>query len=351
MATACFAFTLIGTNVQAEGDFAEKPFTETYDFGSTIEMPSSLQIVSGGNTFTANKSYIRFPDGKLYAGGSYNLNSFGGYEIIYEAEANGKKITATHLFNVKMPIYSTGKGTTYDIATLNDDFNKKEETKGLSVKLGTGETFTYNKTINVYETPELELLWFNVMHFDPIAKELVVTLTDCYDSSRYIEIVYNKPVYGETYIAVGANGKAARGITQHPNVSGDVFYIDGEGYKVNAVGGLVPGNRKWERHISAGLKVDRYNNIRLSVDMKNKARPRVYVKTAPESVINELIAELNNPNIYNYGFDGFTTGEVKLSITAKTLIGAENVELQIASMCGVSGEDLRGGVLTDERGP
>ena len=116
MATACFAFTLIGTNVQAEGDFAEKPFTETYDFGSTIEMPSSLQIVSGGNTFTANKSYIRFPDGKLYAGGSYNLNSFGGYEIIYETEANGKKITATHLFNVKMPIYSTGKGTTYDIA-------------------------------------------------------------------------------------------------------------------------------------------------------------------------------------------------------------------------------------------
>lgn len=351
VATACFAFTAFGANVQAEGNFAEKPFTETYDFGSTIEMPSSLQIVSGGNTFTANKSYIRFPDGKLYAGGSYNLNSFGGYEIIYEAEANGKKITATHLFNVKMPIYSTGKGTTYDIATLNDDFNKKEETKGLSVKLGTGETFTYNKTINVYETPELELLWFNVMHFDPIAKELVVTLTDCYDSSRYIEIVYNKPVYGETYIAVGANGKAARGLTQHPNVSGDVFYIDGEGYKVNAVGGLVPGNRKWERHISAGLKVDRYNNIRLSVDMKNKARPRVYVKTAPESVINELIAELNNPNIYNYGFDGFTTGEVKLSITAKTLIGAENVELQIASMCGVSGEDLRGGVLTDERGP
>ena len=351
MATACFAFTLLGTNVQAEGNFADKPFSETYDYGSTIEMPSSLQIVSGGNTYTADKSYIRFPNGKLYAGGNYSLDSFGGYEIIYEAEANGKKITATHLFDVKMPVYSTGKGTTYDITTLNNDFNSKEATKGLSVKLGAGETFTYNKTLNVYETPEIELLWFNVMHFDPIAKELVVTLTDCYDSSRYIEIVYTKSAYSETYIAVGANGKAARGITQHPRVSGDLFYIDGEGYKLNAVGGLIPSNRKWERHIEAGLKADRYNNIRLSLDMKNKDKPRVYVKTAPESVLNELIAELNNPNIYNYNFNGFTTGEVKLSITAKTLIGEENVELQIASMCGVSGEDLKGGVLTDEEGP
>lgn len=351
VATACFAFTAFRSDVKADGEFADKPFAETYDYGDTIDMPASLGIVSEGKTFTSSRSYIRFPDGKLYAGGSYGLNSFGGYEIIYEAEANGKKVTATHLFNVKMPVYSTGKGTTYDIAVLNDDFNKKEETKGLSVKLGAGETFTYNKTINVYETPEIELLWFNIMHFDPIAKELVVTLTDCYDSSRYIEIVYSKPVYSETYIAVGANGKAARGITQHPNVSGDLFYIDGEGYKLNTAGGLVPSNRKWERHISSGLKVDRYNNIKLSLDMKNKDNPRVYVKTAPESVINELIAELNNPNIYNYKFGGFTTGEVKLSITAKTLIGAENVELQIASLCGVSGEELAGGVLTDEKGP
>ena len=351
MATACFAFTLIGTNVQAEGDFADKPFSETYDYGSMIEMPSSLQIVSGGNTYTADKSYIRFPDGKLYAGGNYGLDNFGGYEIIYEAEANGKKITASHLFEVKMPVYSASKGTTYDIATLNDDFNKNKETKGLSVKLGAGETFTYNKTFNVYETPEIELLWFNVMHFDPIAKELVITLTDCYDSSRYIEIVYTKSAYSETYIAVGANGKAARGITQHSRVSGDLFYIDGEGYKLNAIGGLIPSNRKWERHVAVGLTKDRYNNIKLSLDMKNKDKPRFYVQTAPETVLNELIAELNNPNIYNYDFNGFTTGEVRLSITAKTLIGAENVELQIASMCGASGEDLKGGVLSDKQGP
>ena len=352
-ATVCFAFTVIGTNkVQAQGNFVGEPFGKTYEYGATITMPASLQIVSDGNTFTANKSYIRFPDGNLYKGGNYNLNSFGGYEIVYEAEANGKKITATHLFNVKMPIYSTGKGATYDIATLNDDFNKNKETKGLSVKLGSGETFTYNKTFNVYEMPETELLWFNVMHFDPIAKELVVTLTDCYDSSRFIEIVYRKVAYSETYISVGADRKAVVGITNRPKSSSDkVFYIDGEGYKVNDKGGIIVSNRKWERHVAAGLTKDRYNNMKLSLDMKNKERPRVYVRTAPETGYNDLFAELNNPDIYNYKFDGFTTGEVRLSITAKTLIGADSVELQIASMCGVSGEDLKGGFLVDEKGP
>lgn len=352
-ATTCFIFSALKPDsaTAAAAEFEANPFEEIYEYGDTLEMPTSLKIVSGEKTYTANKRYVRFPDGTIYVGGKYVLDNFGEYSLIYEAEADGKKITATHSFCVKTSTYSAGKSSYYKIATLNADFDKNAEVKGLSLNLAAGETFTYNKPVNVYENATLELIKFNVMHFDPIGKEIVIKLTDCYDPSRYIELVYKKELYNETYMGVGANGKAARGLTQYMNVGGSTIYIDGQGYKVNANGALIPSNRKWERHVDAGLKQDRYNNMTVSLDTTDKDRPRVYVKTAPENIKNELIAELNNSDVYGYSFGGFTTGDVIVSITAKTVIGAETVEVQIASLCGVSGEDLAGGTLVDENGP
>lgn len=344
---ACFAFSAFKPAVAAEAAFEENPFSEVYGYGETLNMPGSLTIVSGGENYTANKSYVRFPSGKVYAGGAIALNEFGEYALIYEAEKDGKKVTATHVFTVKMQVYSTGKNSTYAIQTLNANFGT--DVKGIALNLAAGETFTYNKPVNLYENGVTELLRFNVMHFEPIGKEIVIKLTDCYDESTYIEFAYKKKVYDETYMGVGANGKASRGLTTYMNVSGGTISIDGVTYKINSDGALIPSNRQAGRH--QGLNVDRYNNMTLTLDATNRDRIRAYAKTAPELVKNELIAEFNNPDMYNYTFDGFTTGEVFLSITAKTVSGADSIGLEIASMCGVSGEDLAGGTLADEKGP
>lgn len=346
LAAGCFALTAAKTVVYGEATFAENPFKTVYEYGETLSMPSSLTIVADGNNYTADKGYIRFPDGKTYAGGEITLNAYGEYEVIYEAKSDNKRLTAAHIFGVKKSLYSVDKNSSYELAALNSNFGA--DVKGLSVTLGAGETFTYNKPVNVYDNPSLELLKFNVMHFEPIGKEIVVRLTDCYDPNNYIDLNYLKVAYSETYLGVGANGKASRGLTTHPNVTGQNIYVDGAAYKINTNGGLIPSNRKKENH--AGLTADRYNNMTITLDTANKAKPRVYVQTAPENVLNELIAELNNPDIYNYTFDGFKTGEVYVSITAKTLINETSVKLEIASLCGVSGEALIGD-YADVTGP
>ena len=348
---SCFAFAPYRPAEASGAAFEENPFEEVYEYGETLGMPRSLTIVSGGQTYTADKSYIRFPDGKTYTGGRIELNSYGAYTVIYEATADGKTLTATHSFAVKTPVYSVDKNSTYEIAQINKNFGA--DVKGLSVRLAAGETFTLNKPVNVYETPRFEIMKFNVMHFDPIGQDVAIRLTDCHDPSTYVEFAYKKTAYDETYLGVGANGKSARGLTKYMNVAGEKVYFDGDAYKVNVNGALIPSNRQAGK---SAVPEDRYNNVTLWLDSSDKSKIRVYAQCSPENINYEqipaaLIAEFNNPDMYNYTFDGFTTGEVFVSVTAKTVVNAESVEVQIASLCGVSGEDLAGGTFTDATGP
>lgn len=348
---SCFAFVPYRPAEASGAAFEENPFEEVYEYGETLGMPRSLTIVSGGQTYTADKSYIRFPDGKTYTGGRIELNSYGAYTVIYEATADGKTLTATHSFAVKTPVYSVDKNSTCEIAKINKNFGA--DVKGLSVRLAAGETFTLNKPVNVYETPRFEIMKFNVMHFDPIGQDVAIRLTDCHDPSTYVEFAYKKTAYDETYLGVGANGKSARGLTKYMNVAGEKVYFDGDAYKVNVNGALIPSNRQAGR---SAVPEDRYNNVTLWLDSSDKSKIRAYAQCSPENINYEqipaaLIAEFNNPDMYNYTFDGFTTGEVFVSVTAKTVVNAESVEVQIASLCGVSGEDLAGGTFTDATGP
>lgn len=343
---ACLSFVAIKGATAQEADFAENPFESTYAYGDTLVLPGSLDVVSGEKSYAASNSYLRFPDGTTRKGNSFELTNFGEYTVIYEATDNNVKYTASHTFDVKTATYTTGKESSYTLATLNSNFGN--DVVGLSLDLAAGDTFTYNVPVNIYENPVLDLIRFNVMHFDPVGKEIVIRLTDCYDSSKYIDLTYYKAVYDETYLGVSANGKASRGITKYMNVSGQTIYIDGEDYKINSNGGLIPSNRQAGR---SNVATDRYNNMSVSLDSTNKDKIRVYVKTAPETPRNELFAELNNPDIYNYTFDGFTTGEVFVSITAKTVVTESSAKIEIASLCGVSGEDLAGGFVTDSVGP
>lgn len=343
-ASACLTLTSFRKAAADEAAFESNPFETTYDRGATLDMPSSLNVVSGGTTYTANKSYIRFPDGTTYYGGQYKLNSYGEYTVVYEAEAGGKKITATHTFEVNKLTYSAGEDTSYSIQTLNSDFGA--DVKGIALNLAAGDTFKYNRPVNIYTGGTLEFINFNVMHFEPVGKEIVITLTDCYDPSVYVDINYTKAVYDETYLKVGANGKTAYGLWDRTR--GAAVLIEGEMHYLNNNGTGIPGNRKKERH---GLSADRYNNISLSVNSENKDKLRFYVNTRPEAPVNSIISELNNSEIYNYDFGGFTTGEVFVSVTAKTVLGENSVPLEIASLGGVSGEDLAPGLLADTTGP
>ena len=53
-----------------------------------------------------------------------------------------------------------------------------------------------------------------------------------------------------------------------------------------------------------------------------------------------LVSELNNRNIYDYDFDGFTDGNVYLSVTASGLVGVDGAPVEIAKIMGDSNASL-----------
>lgn len=330
-------------------EIIDNPFRTDYKYNEKIDMPSEVGVSYEGKTYKTRNGYIKFPDGKVFVAGEYTLNAYGNYSIIYEFEENGRISEAEHSFTVNADSYTVGNNSQYKIDTLNTDFG--QGVSGLRVKLSSGESFTYNKPINVYNGGKTELISFNFPYFDPVVREALVRLTDCYDPSVFVDIQYSKPVYGETYFLVGAYGKAAFGAWN--NAKGDqivkVVNIDGEECKINEKGNMIPSNRKKERH--ANLGKDRYNNVTLSVDASDKDRLRFYVDTDPEKAPTSIISELNNPDIYGYEFGGFTTGEVILSVTVKSLTGSDYGEMEVASIAGLGGDALQPSVIIDTESP
>lgn len=332
---------------RADGaEFTENPFADNYIYGTQITMPSEVVLTYGGKEYTATKGYVRYPDGRAYSGASFELDSYGSYTVVYEAKAEGKTVFAEHSFLVSAESYTVGKNSAYATGTLNPNFGT--DVQGLKITLAAGESFTYNYPVNVYENAENELISFNCMQFDPVAREITVRLTDCYDPSVYIDILYSKVAYSETYILAGAYGKSVCGVWNGA-AGGRTTVIDGAEYKLNERGTAIPGNRKKERH--DGLTSDRYNNITLSLNTSDKKNVRVLVDTSPEKPKNNVVTELNNSDLYNYSFDGFTTGEVYLSVTATNVVGADSVEIEIASLAGLTGEDLAPDTITDTTPP
>lgn len=327
-------------------EFFDDYFEDTYAYGSRLSMPQGVVLTYDGNEYTATKGYIRYPDGKVYSGTSFTLDMYGSYTVIYEAAVSGKTVSASHTFAVPAASYSVGSDSSYAMGKLNKYFGS--DVTGLQLTLAAGETFTYNAPFNVYEKSETEIISFNCMHFEPIARKLTVRLTDCYDPSVYLDIVYSKVAYSETYILAGANGGGTCGVWNRASGTRTTV-IDGTVYKLNDNGTAIPGNRKKENH--AGMTEDRYNNITLSLNTENRKNIRIYTDTAPEGPVNRVVSELNNSDLYNYTFDGFTTGEVYLSITANTLVGANSVPVEIASLAGVKGDALAPIMLSDNVPP
>ena len=351
LSAALSVFFAKNKSVANGAELVGDPFKDEYSYNETIDMPSAPDVSYGGNTYKSKCGYIKFPDGKVYAAGKHTLTSYGVYSVIYEFDVDGKTESAEQSFTVNAASYTIGQNSEIKTDTLNADFGNG--VSGLRVLLAANEAFVYNEPINVYNGGITELIKFNFMACDPVVRDAVIRLTDCYDPSVFVDIQYSKPAYGETYLLVGACGNAAFGVWNNAKGSQivKVATINGEECKINGKGNMIPSNRKKERHPNAGLTRDRYNNISLSVDASNRDKLRFYVSTEPEKEPTSIISELNNPDIYGYEFGGFTTGEVILSVTAKSITGADYCETEIASIAGLSGDALKPYVVKDTKKP
>lgn len=349
--------------------FEEGQFAQEYAYGQSFELPDSVKIEYNGKEYDANKGYIVYPDGCAHSGAeNYLLDKVGKYTLVYQTEIGGKIIAAEQNFSVNVGLYGLDAGSSLEYGTLrafsvykNLTAEQKAEglrmgeletdVKGLNIYFASGNTFTYNKPINIYEKTNNSVVEFNSIQLDPTIKSWSIRLTDCYDPTTFIEVSFSKLAIDETYARLSANGLATVGLRESTNGAGDAN-IDGKVYNKDRNGTPVRGNRSLD--YTPSLPQDRYNNTTVRLDTTDRKAIKVYldcISARGEEPATYLVGQLNNELVFPYAFDGFTNGDVYLSLTAKDFNGIQLGEFEIKSIMGMSGEDLIPKDYKDETPP
>lgn len=320
---------------ETKKSYAEAPtlvgvsFEEIYTHGDTLVLPANASISYNGNDVPAENSYLIYPDGSIFSGGNFELDVYGKYTVVYEATIQGKEVKTENDFFVKKDYYSlTSSASEIGYGPLNAQFAGSGYNNGLKLSIAEGETFSYAKPLNIYENEYTGLISFNCMQMETTVKYITIRLTDCYDPSIYMDIVYKRDAYAyQTYILAGAYGMKSVGLVS--DSSGPVE-VDGENYRVDQYGTMVPGNQ---------ILNNTYNNITISLDTSDQKAIKVYATTDAE-VKHFLVTELNHERAYPYQFEGFTNGNVYLSITAANLVNIQQAPIEIGQIMGQSGKAL-----------
>ncbi len=334
LALASVAFVFVAVFNSNNGFYAKAneivcdEISNEYVVGSSFTVPSAT-ITYGGQEYQATDGVLIYPDGVARESDSYVLNQTGKYTVIYTVKCGAIKVRAQKEFVVTENSYSvssSGSTVTYD--TLQTA--KNADTKGLIVTFSGGDTFRYSKPIDLTKQEVTDLIFMYPVKGGDIHNAYIytVTLTDCYDPSIYVNLIISFDQDWE-YIRANAAGQDEVGLfvpdSRHP---GEVE-VDGEMYYIHR-------NNVWGASGKSPHMDPKGYGCRW---LYNYGEQKVYLE---ERLGPKVINQFNHPGIYDekQRFNGFTTGEVYLSIKPSSY-NATYTQVEIESINGESGEALR----------
>ena len=330
-----------------------------YILGEEFTAPS-VKLSYEGKEYDA-KAYICFPSGKITDSQSIVLNEPGQYQVTYLAKCGERMLSDNYEFVVTNELYSvTGK----DSKVYHGTHEYMPDTKGIITSIRPSDSFTYNKPINISSyTKNNKILTLNVLP-ETIgtvdAQKIIVRLTDIYDPKNFITIEMkkvddNKLAWAEnaTYVVAYGNGQDACGLEEGSHLNtGRVVDYNGKKYTIHK-------NNIYGAHTSFSMPgAPRYQNVNLPyydpqyVGEQEFSFAMDYAKGVIYAGPNlSLINDLRSDIIYGSNFwNGFTTGEVFLSISA-TGYKAESLNLIIKDIAGQSTENMSENLYEDAEAP
>lgn len=338
--TVClFAFASTSSTVSADAlELNGQAYRSKYILGSSISIPQAV-LSYDGKEYNADGTVV-YPSGKCLSADRVQLNETGSYTVEYKTavQINGKRrnIAETLNFSVVSGTYSvSGEESTVvygkDTSQYNLDMN------GLTVNLQSGDTLNVNQPIDLNNTTSRDAICaLSVLPTTKGSAEAMrvnVVLTDCYDPSNYITVAFCSGAisFGMTYDNIVYMGAGA----YNQNIRG----CSGKGTSY----GMVPSNGQWTTFSMSGngTKDSATTYLGFAMDYANKS---IYSRTDSR---NLLLAELTDLSVYEDIWNGFTTGEVFLSIQCDNYIGS-SARLFVRDIFGMSLSDT---VLVDENPP
>lgn len=325
---------------------------DAYMLGEEFTLPAA-EISYGGEKYPAS-GVIVFPDGNYHKETSCVFSQLGKYTLVYTATVDGKKIEQTKEFFVRQNLYEVSSASSVleftDELTLSTDKVKE----GIHVALADGDIFRYNQPIDLMGNHgnRFEFFTFYPYGASDIAgdgksvevESFIVTLTDCYDESNYIEfeISYTSNNAGSYYpYYLAGSAKQVRGgleVSPMTPVSGNrkEVFIDNARYIAKF------GD---DFGVTAGAKDADNLPCTLSFDC---SRNMLYVEDNQLRLVNDF----DNADIYDTAklFKGFTTGEVYLSVRGENYLG-RSMRFDVERIDGKSAQDLKNTVIQDVKAP
>lgn len=319
------------------------PIEEKYSLGTAFVIPEG-EIAYNGQNYTADAYSLQMPDGSVQEGRNHVLDMAGQYIVIYEVNTGELQLTAEQAFLVTQQMFAVSNAaSSVTYAETLDRYY--QATSGLNVDLALNDTFTFSEPIDLNETPDF-------LNFDPYervwsdlsvpaynrpnggymyvidAYKYILRLTDCYDSSNYIEIIIDlidsntngTPYSYQTYMRARMAGEESVGMNAGTSYGDAQITIGSTVYDVY-----------YDRHGAQGVRANQPSYFYPYLFKYDIATNQILFNctgTNTWSLINDLDnGDVNRGNL----FGGFTTGEVYLSIYTEECTGT-SVDFQVAQI-------------------
>lgn len=328
----------------AQASFPENVLNDVYYLNDKISLPQSVNAVYNGKEFVLTDSALVYPDGNTYKKDVYELDTFGRYRAVYTLKTEGIILNAEKEFSVITKRFDVSSShSTAEYGDLTGEFAKNTgKNKGIIVSLASGDTFNYNVPIDLSKKTVNDVITLYTPQTPLTADvgDITVRLTDCYDSSVYVDFLLWFNPNQAVHARAGASGQKTSGFNKNPRVSatGTPVYIDGEEwYMAFDNFGTVMGHGA-SITSPAGFTW-RYDTEKAEVSVNHRSGS--FVK----------VTELANPDIYEKNlFGGFTTGEVYLSVFCDNYYGSA-AKIEIEQIGGLTENEIVQADYVDEKAP
>ena len=300
--------------------------SDKYIYGSKIEIPTATYTLNG--TSKRGTAVLYDPDGKqVNISDGALLEKIGVYKLTYMVRLDkvysfDYYFTSFHSAN---GLFTDKKGISAEYGNTGDLF--KNEINGIVISSTKNDLeIKYNKVIdlsqNTKEDSLIELVTLPNKKGTLDAWQYSIRLTDIYDEDNYVTILIFKGSWGNqwSYIRVGSSNQVLSGLE---NDSVLTAYNVGTPVNYSMTGESLLGNEILQLY---------YDNAEKSVYVDN-------IKRAGYSYGN-MVIDMDNPEYFPEKslWDGFTTGEVYLSLSVQYL-QSDKAQFLIKSINGVSFEN------------
>ena len=316
----------VGAQDTAEPVLVGGEIEQEYLIGEYLTVPSA-QITCGGKTLDA-KIIVRKPDGELVQSTNVHLLQGGIYSIEYRAVFDGELKRVEKSFTVQTPLFSAQSNNSSAVFG-DDDSQYQTGVKGVNLKMAEGDILTYNDVIDLNES-DGDFLEFFLPPADGAGtsdlRKIIVTLTDVYDPNVALTVIMQCP---------------------SPSASGDLWYYD---YTYVLAGGQNQTPTGFEvgtgkTHVGndwgAPIRFSFYGMHGSNVVVGEETLKLTYDKATNAVYANGTkVIGLDDLNSFENAWNGFTTGEVRMTITGDkynrplanlliTRIGVNNLNQEI----------------------